>query len=511
MSSRPAVAVQHRVAAGPRPPPARSKPPALPPANAALGSSRIPPALTVDLTDDGDNGSGSILLSMSAMVASPVQRDAAARWPNPRTVSNEPAAVRPSGAGVPFPPRPGQNEPEQFTQAASTPVVSVADAMRSDGKKQNFDPPAVARRYPHGSESLIVACTTTYTDPHVPESADYFPWQGNHLEDQLSEQSVKSGFQNKPLIANETNTARPSLWNHLKNKQGLTTLSQLLVTVLDKRQTSGRLTAPSTFKPPPRIVFTATRREQWLQELANSDVVLRRFSKTIPHGIVGKGLLDACLTNNIPLARAVWLAKCVGSNELRSLKRKGTNGAAPIGNEHKWIREWTINVEQWIDGLLGQCGEASWSTRIQYAIRLAATLYNEQLLDHKHYLNWILSSFEASSSERLPFWLLLAQTFWKYLVSSRKLGKKLAECVFLHLKAASQEGSAEILKPLLQRLQQLATTLAIAHRGCMLLPAIWAEYQPLLHAIPQTTNLALRSAIDNLAARNDRLNRRAVI
>ena len=524
MSSRSAVGPQqHRVASGARAP-NRSRPTAQ--INTSLSNARRPPALTVDLTGDCSKQSfglsptvqpdGAKPLPSTPPLVSPNPRDGPPRRPRPSNLGTEPATVRPSaverqstGVTVPFPPRPGQNAPEDYTQANEV-FSNKVDPVREDGKRHSLDPPAVARHFPQGS-----ACRPGSLVLKVPtltclECADYHPWQGNHPEDQLSEQTVKSGFQNKPLISNETNTARPSLWNHLKNKQGLSTLSQLFVTVLDKRQTAGRLTAPSTFKPPPRIVFTAPRREQWLQELANSSVVLRRFSKTIPHGIVGKGLLDACLTNNIPVARAVWLAKCVGSNELRSLKRKGANTSAPIGNEHKWVREWTINVEQWVDGVLSLCGQELWSAKIHYAIRLSAALFNEQLLDLDHFLSWILSSLEDAPIERLPFWLLLVQTYWKHLVSARRRGRRLAGSIFKCLKSASAGDEPDLLRPVIERLQALATMLAVAHKGCMILPELWPTYKQLLQPRSDAqVSATLQGAIDDLSRRNDRLGRTA--
>lgn len=178
---------------------------------------------------------------------------------------------------------------------------------------------------------------------------------------------MKAGVGNKPQVPNETNTARPSLWSNLKNKSGLQTLSTLFVAVLEKRQSCGRLTAPSTFKPPPRVTLTDTKREGWLRDLANPAIALRRLSRTIPHGIRGKLLLEQCLSKNIPTARAVWLAKCVGSNEMRAFKRKGANGTVGIGGELKWIREWTVFVEQFVESTISACGQQDWKARMDYA------------------------------------------------------------------------------------------------------------------------------------------------
>lgn len=197
--------------------------------------------------------------------------------------------------------------------------------------------------------------------------ADYHPWKGLHIEDVLSELTTKQGFYDKIQISqNETSTARPSVWSSLKHKSGLQILSSLFVSVLIQRQNHGTITANCTFKPPPRVTLTDTKREGWLRDLADPAISLRRLSRTIPHGVRGKTLLDHCLAKKIPLARAVWLAKCVGANEIRAFKRKGTSGAFAIGGETKWIRDWTTNVQAFVENIIAGCGSLHWRDKIDY-------------------------------------------------------------------------------------------------------------------------------------------------
>jgi mediator of RNA polymerase II transcription subunit 12 len=269
----------------------------------------------------------------------------------------------------------------------------------------------------------IIASNTNHGNP---ETADFFPWTGGHPEDALSEALVKAGISNKPQIMNETNTARPSLWSNLKNKSGLSTLSTLFVAVLEKRQACGRLTTPNSFKPPPRLTLRDSTRETWLHDLANPTVGLRRLSRTIPHGITGKVLLDQCLNKNIPLPRAVWLAKCVGINEMRSHKRKGQAGTIT------WVRGWTSSVEQFLDSIIGTVGQPEWKPRITYALQLATSLYKEHLLEDEHFLDWILKCLDSSPPERLFLWLLIGSLYGQDLTASRRRGKRLAEYLLSH-------------------------------------------------------------------------------
>lgn len=145
-------------------------------------------------------------------------------------------------------------------------------------------------------------------------------------------------------------------------------LSSVFAAALEKRQSHNTVHAPSTFKPPPRVTLTDNKREAWLRDLANPSVPLRRLSRTIPHGIRGKVLLDQCLSKWIPVARAVWLSKCVGANEIRAFKRKGTSGAMAVGLEAKWVRDWTTNVQQFVEGVFSSPPKSTdWKARMTYA------------------------------------------------------------------------------------------------------------------------------------------------
>lgn len=106
-----------------------------------------------------------------------------------------------------------------------------------------------------------------------------------------------------------------------------------------------------------------------MRDLANPTVSLRRLSRTIPHGLRGKSLLDQCSNKKIPPNRAIWFVKCVGANELRGLRRKGASSLA-YGNEARWIKEWTHQVIQFIDKTALDCGKPTdqdWKERIAYS------------------------------------------------------------------------------------------------------------------------------------------------
>ncbi|KAJ9665859.1 RNA polymerase II mediator complex subunit [Coniosporium apollinis] len=372
-------------------------------------------------------------------------------------------------ASAQLPARPGRHGNEHASKSNS--MTSTNYEMKQDRAVEALaiQTPHEATRFPSG------------------KNVDFYPWTGEHAEDSISEHVIRSGYfeQQKPNL-NESQTARPSLWGHLKNKSGLHTMSSLLVALLEKRQATGRVSATSTFKPPPRVTFKDKRREEWLHDLANPTVTLRLLSRTIPHGLRGKGLLEQCLSKNIPSSRAVWLVKCVGANEMRAFKRKGYAGVMGSAGELKWIREWTTHVEQFVDNAIEADCDETWKAKMTYTIRLASHLFSERLVDHEHYLNWLLASFEGSGLDRIPIWLLLIRIHWENLVSRRQHGWRLAGGLLHHLEVATSHDDPE------------------THPECLIAPKVFDEYKHLLILIADQ-GLALECAFRLLENRNTRI------
>lgn len=311
---------------------------------------------------------------------------------------------------------------------------------------------------------------------------------------------MKGGISNKSQIHNETNVARPSLWANLKNKAGLQTLSTLFVAVLEKRQACGRLTTPNSFKPPPRLTLRDSTRETWLHDLANPTVGLRRLSRTIPHGITGKVLLDQCLNKNIPLPRAVWLAKCVGINEMRSHQRKGQAGTIT------WVRGWTSSVEQFLDSTIATMGQQEWKARITYALQLATSLYKDRLLEEEHFLDWILKSLETCPPERLFLWLLVSSLYGQELTASRRRGRRWAESLLTHAERLYQLEEESQMFPLIEYLEKTLAQLLATNSSCLLLPKAWEKHSPVLSRFAsRSPHRQITSIVQDLDRRAKRL------
>ncbi|KAF2703949.1 hypothetical protein K504DRAFT_417440 [Pleomassaria siparia CBS 279.74] len=383
---------------------------------------------------------------------------------------------------LPVPPRPGSSIVGDISQQPR--ILPGGSGVKDDAiaKAPSPDAPMASMLFAGG------------------KTADFFPWTGTPSEDLLNEALVKQGISNKPQIMNETNTARPTLWVNLKNKSGLTQLSTLFVAVLEKRQACGRLTAPNTFKPPPRLTLRDSTREAWLHDLANPTVGLRRLSRTIPHGITGKVLLDQCLNKNIPIPRAMWLAKCVGINEMRSHKRKGQAGTIT------WVRGWTSSVEQFLDSIVATIGQQDWKPRITYALQLVTHLYKEKLLEEDHFLEWVLKNLEICPTERLFLWLLLVSIFWPNLISSRRRSKRLAEALLNQAEKLYQLEAESQASPVLVFLEETIIRLLVTNPTALLLPMTWDKHGAVLRTLSQRrSHPQISRIVADLEKRNRRL------
>ena len=369
--------------------------------------------------------------------------------------------------------------------------------------------------------------------------ADFFPWTGNNPEDRLSGLAMQRGLCDKSLFSQiGLTTARPHLWPSIKHKSGLQVLSSMFVAALDRRRARGIVPRSCTFRPPPRVTLTDTKRETWLRDLANPTIPLRRLSRTIPHGVRNKLLLDQCLTKRIPIERVVWFAKCVGANEIRAFKRKGASGAFAVGGETKWIKDWTANVEQFLELLIQSPGTPDWKSNLDYgyflppkprllsltrtrnSLRLAVYLYSEQLLDQEHYFGWLADALHQCSSDNLPTWLLLVKLHFQDIVQFRQSGRRLAESLLKQLSniySVNHDLGRTVSRPpsltrpsalqssLAPALDLLIDRLMMSSSSSLILPGCWSKCEGLIRSSSNVLHSAMPAMSEAIHERNMRV------
>ncbi|KAK3939442.1 mediator of RNA polymerase II transcription subunit 12 [Diplogelasinospora grovesii] len=418
---------------------------------------------------------------------SPVHADNAAPLPIPAPPRQAPYAL-----AIAQPPT-----ARRATQPSATPSSIKKD---SRPRPWTVETPAIAPRYP------LQLKNGSGDGPPAVGFADFFPWSGDHAEDRFSETVIRQGyFDRAPVAHTETSSARGAVVALLKHQTQRSALSTVFASVLGQRRHSAQITAASTFKPPPRVTLTDTKRELWLKDLANPAISLRRLSRTIPHGIRGRILLDQCVNKKVPTDRAVWLAKCVGANEIRAFKRKGVNGTLVMGGEAKWIRDWTVFVEQFVESILFGFEDPEWKPKVHYAVRLATHLYAEHLLDRDHYMEWLVSSLENTQQFRLPMWVLITQVYWKDLMRQRRYGRRLVTALLSHLQVIAKHAQRDIFAQLSSRLRAIINTLLLRSPENFVSPSAWSKHRDTLKSCLPAGDQAHENAFMAVSHRNEQL------
>ncbi|VBB73239.1 Putative Mediator of RNA polymerase II transcription [Podospora comata] len=373
-------------------------------------------------------------------------------------------------------------------------------------------PSAAPRYYTHGKvEARPRKGGTASTAGHLapPPSigyADFYPWMGNHPEDQFSENVIRQGHFDKPAFNPDTQLGKYAIFPSMKGaNSSLHTLSAIFTAALGARRNNGQIASHSTFRYPPRVTVTDTKRELWLKDLANPASSLRRLARTIPHGLRNQALLEQCLNKRIPFERAVWLIQCVGANELRTCKRKGVSLAQSFAAEVRWIKDWTVSVQKFVENVLFSFDDKDWKARVQYVVLLATHLYEQYLLDRETYMEWLVSSFENSNQNRLPMWMLITEIYWKDLLKLRRYGRRLVTALISHHQLVFNHPDRDILQPLLSKTTTLLNTLILSSPENFVSPSVWSKYRDTIKACLPVGDTERHDAFAAIGSRNEQL------
>ncbi|EFX01690.1 RNA polymerase 2 mediator complex component [Grosmannia clavigera kw1407] len=335
---------------------------------------------------------------------------------------------------------------------------------------------------------------------------DFNPWRGRCTEDRLNDTTVRNGnydrVQSSQALTAETSTARGAwLPTALRRNNSTPMLAQLLALANALARERSQIAPGSQFKLPPRVTVTDTRRETWLRDLTNAAIPLRKLSRTIPHGLRGRVLLDQCAQKAVPVDRAMWLARCVGAQELRAFKRKGAASVATLAEaELRWLKDWTLTAQLFLDGALAELdlaggdqeGDQGGRERLQYGARFVRQLYVERLLDHEQFLYWMLSGLRnavrpPSAVDPTPYfglWLFVIEAYFDDIMQRRRAACHLAMTLLgrleqlehhqlLHPGASSPTLALIQPKKMLQRIVR-------GHADTFVCQAVWPRCEQLL-------------------------------
>lgn len=355
---------------------------------------------------------------------------------------------------------------------------------------------------------------------------DFHIWKHTAQDDNRMRSHLQKGYFEPAQVRNECHSGRQVLSQLLysvsdgKEKPNdedpqnaatvvqakLIRMSGAMNKAIAERHKNNRIRGKSSYKPPPRVTLTEHKRQVWLENLANCSVPLRKLSKAIPHGLRNRNLLDQCLKNWVPAFRAIWLIRCVSSNEQRQLRRKAGSSNAAALLISRWTLEWTDQVCLFLVNVYNSSFDDShvkdWKKRLDYAIELVANLYLQSLINREAFLSWIVRYIDeaysgnnkkqpASSTEAILHFKTIAlhmhllRLFWFRLIEIDYISKQLAEALLRVLSELQNVTSTvpavdSLASRLGQNIQFLIKYLFYYNSDSFIIPGSWTGLKPYL-------------------------------
>lgn len=319
---------------------------------------------------------------------------------------------------------------------------------------------------------------------------DFEVWRQSAEENEIMKTHLQKGYYQSPVVKHEDQSGRPLMAEILNKeestkKRKLRVMGQVFIDAMHRRSVFNSIKNRESYKPPPRVTLTEHKKEIWLQRLADKKNPLKDISRAIPHGLRNKYLLEQCLSHNIPITRAIWLIKCISSNEQRHLKRKNASIS-------KWVVEWTEQVTSFLEFVIESCFQdnTNWRNRFNYAIVLVVNLYSDELMNRIIFLTWIVRFTshivtKASTFEDLRELLVhqsIIKLFWFKIIVHDYLTKELSESMLMILAKISQLSKGTKFDVLSQKItdsfQYLIKYLFYYNSDIFILPSNWSNLKP---------------------------------
>ncbi|KAI8100101.1 uncharacterized protein BX664DRAFT_290634 [Halteromyces radiatus] len=367
-----------------------------------------------------------------------------------------------------------------------------------------------------------------------------FPQRINQEEDILTESNVRSGFVDKPAVSNEQTCAHDIIFGKLQDDQRLLNeMGGFMVEVLKRKRKAARITGTPSFKPPTRTALMESKKEQWIQELANGAVPLRKLSRNVPHGYKGEKLLETLAARQVPFLRATWYIKVVGLSEMA--QRNVSNAGSNTSHAYNWTVIVTGHLKKQLADLIplssnsttgsmrgyrnsnvpGVSGTAMggggsndnqvkpWATpetkarfesRWAYSTKLARWQYCEGLLDQRNFLKWSLDTLASSNSFEI-MWLVLTGLVQDYVDEYRRnrtLTKLLIETLIKAYSAVLQcsklnnsistpttttANPINVFTGLKRDIERTLQSLFLSSPDMFVIPKLYHQYRPLFEMI----------------------------
>jgi hypothetical protein len=346
---------------------------------------------------------------------------------------------------------------------------------------------------------------------------DFKAWKQSEEEDMIMKTHLQKGYMEPQYVKHEDQSGRQfisDLINRSNSQNSMTlqqrdaklsTMGKLFVDAMHKRKLFNGIKSKGIYKPPPRVTLTEHKKETWLKKLANANIPLQELSRAIPHGLRNKVLLEQCLNHQIPISRAIWLIKCISTNEQRQLKRKNnpisiSNVNSNSSSVNKWIIEWTEQITSFFESIIENCFNPNiskdiWKFRLNYTIELIVNLYSADLMNRITFLIWIVRyishivniSNTLIDLKPMLVYQYIIKLFWFKIIKFDYLTKELSESMLLFLAKSNQFSKGTRFDSLFQKVtgcfQYLIKYLFYYNSDIFILPSNWNYLKPYLKKV----------------------------
>nr|XP_019008399.1 uncharacterized protein I206_06958 [Kwoniella pini CBS 10737]OCF47180.1 hypothetical protein I206_06958 [Kwoniella pini CBS 10737] len=346
---------------------------------------------------------------------------------------------------------------------------------------------------------------------------DFYPSRPgfDQPEDVLTEENVKNGFSGRNFIAvgAEVFSMHGPVHSHLSSG-GLNLLSNLGKELIEKRQEMMPKIAERAFRIPVRVTYNDTKRLQFLNDLSNPNVPLYKLMRNpVPHGFKGIELLDSITHSEpIPLERALWFIRVIGSNEV-SAHRSRTQPTQPQAPNTPIAAapKFTNTFISWLRIQLGQLAlpisnksvvkpgvpapkasagvlgdeqlRARWLKKWDYSTQLMRELHRCQLLSSRLLSGWMADFLGLSNLAQLGF---VAQLIGEYIADMVKHLCNARHCVrnaCAKLQEIRSSAASNTSGKVENMLITIVKSLCESNQEFLLSPTTWKSHSDLLSTI----------------------------
>ncbi|KAI9292889.1 hypothetical protein K502DRAFT_62271 [Neoconidiobolus thromboides FSU 785] len=173
-------------------------------------------------------------------------------------------------------------------------------------------------------------------------------------------------------------------------------LGNFLVDVMNKKKTASQYQLPTVKPKVNKVIMNEEERISWMNEYCNSDNDYDSLALEVPAGLRIDHIIDRLSETNQSLSRCVWIIKLFILSE-KSVKEKST-----LILSHEWTNLFIKILEKQILLIIknteteNEGVEKKFVSKWNYCIQVSKLLYDQDILDQKLFLRWLVESINNS-------------------------------------------------------------------------------------------------------------------